>query len=279
MIFSKENLTLTGDGGVNISAEFSKGIYSEARLTLDGAMVGIDSYDDAIRSDGSVRIENSDLMIASGGDGIHCKSKQENKKSDIYINESKLTVMSNADGLYCSGDIAVSDTEADFLIDGGSIGKNHAENNGFDFRDSIRHKNKNEILSTGRAVPDSTILERLMEKSFSVSGVSSEGEANFSGTVLNINSAQHGFYCKSINIENGRYTVKCDGNGLYATDNIAVENGKVNVRAYGNGMESEFIRLADGDFSLSTWGEALVSAESDENISVFSARVQTQSLR
>ena len=115
-----------------------------------------------------------------------------------------------------------------------------------------------------------------MEKSFSVSGVSAEGDALLKDSEVSINSVQHGVRCKSISIEDGEYDVRCDGNGIYATETITVEDGEVDIIAFGNGLESGVIRLYDGDLYISAEGKALFSPMGEESIEYGSAELHTE---
>ncbi len=279
VIFSKDDIVLTGDGNLNIKAKFNKGIFSKKDITLKGVNLNIVSFDDGIRSNDSILVENSKLDITAGGDGIHLSNKNRDTNGKILVYNSKISLLCEYDGMDCAGDILICDGELDIMVADGSTGRNYRGNHDFIFNDNnIPDKNKNEIFATGRATADSSTFERLMGKSAAVSGVATEGEAVFSDTVMKINSAQHGFDCESIEIENGYCFVKSDGNGLYAEDEISVDGADVNIMAYSNGIESENIRLVDGKIFISALNEALVSSEGDDGIEIDSALVQTERL-
>ena len=118
----------------------------------------------------------------------------------------------------------------------------------------------------------------MMGKNVSFSGVVSEGETAFRDTIIKINSAQHGIDSKSIEIENGYCSIKSDGNGLYAEDDVSVDGADVNIMAHCNGMESEKISLVDGKIFINTSGEALVSSKGNEGVRIDGALIETKRL-
>ena len=115
-----------------------------------------------------------------------------------------------------------------------------------------------------------------MEKNISLSGIAGDSEGVFSDTIIKINSAQHGISCESIETEDGFCSLKCDGNGLFAKEDISVDGTDVNIMAYGNGIEGEEISLLDGKIFISAMGEAVVSSEGEDGIEIDYAFVQTE---
>ena len=277
VVFSKDDIVLTGEGTLSVKADFNKGVFSEKDVTLKDAQVSIVSFDDGIRSLDNVRVENSELLIVSGGDGIHADDKNGDAKGKLLSHSSKITVFGDMDGIDCSGDIFVFDSELDITVGDGSKGRNHHGNHDSIFDDNnISDKNKNDIFASGRATADSSTLERFMEKNISLSGIAGDSEGVFSDTIIKINSAQHGISCESIETEDGFCSLKCDGNGLFAKEDISVDGTDVNIMAYGNGIEGEEISLLDGKIFISAMGEAVVSSEGEDVIEIDSAFVQTE---
>ena len=278
VIFSAEPLTLEGEGRIHLRAEFNKGIFTKESLSLDGAVLSVESFDDGIRSDGDIRIRNSDLMINSGGDGLHCGNLKQNKQGDVYILDSKLSLFSSSDGIDSCRDITVSGGTVEFITGGGSVGRAYGENHGFGISDKLKDKNMNGLFTPGRATQDSTTLENILEKKDSVSAVFAQGNAEFKDVAVSISSAQHGFSCENAAIEKGKYSVRCDGNGFYVSERISVESSNLNIIAYGNGAEGESIRFEDGEIFISSSGEALISSKGKEHIDIISSEVQIKTI-
>lgn len=264
VIFSKGDIALTGEGTVNIEAKFNKGIFSKKDITVKGANINVVSFDDGIRSNDSILIENSKLDIAAGGDGIHIGDNNRDIKGKILAYDSDISIVSEFDGIESAGDVLLCDGSLEITAAGGSTGRYYSRKHSSVFpQSSVPDKNKNDILATGRATADSSTLERLMEKKVSLSGITAKGTAVFSDVIMRINSVHHGLDCKSIEIENGRYSVKSDGDGFHTSGDIAVDGGDINIVSCHNGMDCRKARLIDGKVFISAYGKGVVSDESD----------------
>ena len=277
VIFSKGDLVITGEGSVNIEAKFNKGIFSRKDITLKGANLNIVSFDDGIRSNDSTLIERSKLHIMSGGDGIHIGDNNRDIKGKILVYDSDCSILSEYDGIESAGDVFLCGGKIDITAAGGSTGRYYKKKHAGVFSESSGpDKNKNDILATGRATADSSTLERLMEKKASFTGISAKGSAVLSDVIMSISSVHNGLDSKSIEIENGHYSVKSDGDGFYVTEDISVDGGDINIASCHNGMDCQKARFTDGKIFISAHNEGVVCREESEGAFIDSAEVQIE---
>jgi hypothetical protein len=75
----------SGDDGSGGSA---KGLKAGVDVTILGGTFDIDASDDAIHSNGSLKISGGDILLASGDDGIHSDSTLEISGGDLRITKS-----------------------------------------------------------------------------------------------------------------------------------------------------------------------------------------------
>ena len=71
------NITITAGGGANAEAagdESCKGLKSGSGMVLLGGSYFIDSYDDAVHSNGDITITGGSFMLSTGDDGVHSDS-------------------------------------------------------------------------------------------------------------------------------------------------------------------------------------------------------------
>lgn len=83
------NLTTTGAGDETVS---TKGIKAVTNITINGGEFNIDSYDDAIHSNGAVTINGGTINLASEDDGIHADGT-------LDINDGKINISKSYEGL------------------------------------------------------------------------------------------------------------------------------------------------------------------------------------
>lgn len=262
VIFSEEDIVFEGDGFVRIKADFNKGIFSKKDVTLNGAKISIASFDDGIRSNETVRIKNSEVMIASGGDGIHTAENKVDKNGKVIIDDSNISYMGESDGIDSAGDVLFYGGSAEFLVSGGSSGKYfHKNYSSVIDEDKGPDKNKNDILSAGKATADSSTFENAISKNTENAAVTVGGNAVFNDVNLKINSAYHGIMGDNIEFEDGYCSVRSDGNGLFAKQEISFDGAKINISSCYNGIECEEAQFSDGNILINAFNEGIVCAD------------------
>jgi len=74
--------------GDDSSGDSTKGLKAGVDVTILGGTFDIDSSDDSIHSNGSLKISGGDILLASGDDGIHSDSTLEISGGDLSITKS-----------------------------------------------------------------------------------------------------------------------------------------------------------------------------------------------
>lgn len=99
------------------SSESAKGIKSGSDMIIGGGSFKIDSADDAVHSNGIIKIENGSFEITSGDDGIHAdtaltiddgklnitKSYEGLESTDLVISGGEIYIVASDDGLNAAG--------------------------------------------------------------------------------------------------------------------------------------------------------------------------------
>nr|WP_320120670.1 carbohydrate-binding domain-containing protein [uncultured Marinifilum sp.] len=111
------NLTLTSGNGSTFSTgtDSSKGIKAGSAIEIIGGNIKVNSADDAIHSDGSIKIQDVTLEISSADDGIHAETDLniisgyidisdsyegiESAEGSITIDNGEIYIVSSDDGI------------------------------------------------------------------------------------------------------------------------------------------------------------------------------------
>ena len=110
-IFSKDDLTVNGDGTLVVNANYNHGIQSKDNLVLISGTIQINSAGDGIVGKDSVLIKEADITINSGNAGIK-GTNVAGGKGYIYLDNPTIDITSVEDGLH-------SDTVVQ--MDGGDV--------------------------------------------------------------------------------------------------------------------------------------------------------------
>jgi hypothetical protein len=100
VIFSKADLTLNGEGTLNITTAYNHGIVSKDDLVITGGTYNISSANDAINGKNSVKIKDGAITInSSAGKGITSKNADDTTKGYVYICGGTITIKKSTEGI------------------------------------------------------------------------------------------------------------------------------------------------------------------------------------
>jgi len=112
VIYSKSDLTFTGDGELVLKGNYADGIVGKDDLTFRNGTYNITAADDAIRGKDSVHIANGDFVITTKGDGIKSTNDTKTDKGFVLIENGNIEITSGDDGIHA---------EKSLIIDGGEL--------------------------------------------------------------------------------------------------------------------------------------------------------------
>lgn len=109
VIYSKDDLTIQGQGSLTINSEYAHGIVGNDDLILTGGKIEINALKDGIHAHDSIRICQLDLTIHAGDDGMSASNDENN--AFIYIESGNISIPSCYEGIEA----------INIQIDGGNI--------------------------------------------------------------------------------------------------------------------------------------------------------------
>ena len=134
VIFSKDDLTINGEGTLNINANYKHGIVSKNDLNIVGGTFNINSVSQALSGKDAVKIYGGVFNIESQGKGIKSENVDETEKGNIYITGGEFNLNTVDDALHTSGSIVIDEgnftikteddgmhADKDLVINGGNI--------------------------------------------------------------------------------------------------------------------------------------------------------------
>lgn len=100
VIFSKADLTINGEGTLNITGNYKHGIAAKDQLTITGGIYNINVVKDAINGNDGVKIKAGTFAISSQtGNGISSKNSEDTTKGYVYICGGEITITNCAEGI------------------------------------------------------------------------------------------------------------------------------------------------------------------------------------
>ncbi len=77
VIYSKDNITFSGDGTLTVTAKSGHGVVCNDTLTVENGMLTVNAVDDGIHANDGVMITGGSLCLTAGDDGVSVKNDEE----------------------------------------------------------------------------------------------------------------------------------------------------------------------------------------------------------
>jgi hypothetical protein len=112
VIFSKTDLTINGEGTLNITGNYKHGIVVKDKLTITEGTYKISAVKDDINSNDGVKIKDGTFTLsAKDGNGISVKNSEDSTKGFVYIYGGDIIITDCVEGIEGTA----------IIIDGGTI--------------------------------------------------------------------------------------------------------------------------------------------------------------
>ena len=119
VIFSHDDLTINGSGSLTITADYKHGIKANDDLAIAGGTVNITAKQDALHVNEDAALVNTGLTITAGDDAVTTEGTIHIDNSDILINECYEGLEAENINVY-SGNIEIYPSDDGFNAAGGS---------------------------------------------------------------------------------------------------------------------------------------------------------------
>jgi hypothetical protein len=226
-IFSKDDLTIFGEGSLTVQGNYNDGIASKDGLVIASGTINVTAVDDGIRGKDYLYIKDGNITVEVEGDGL----KSDNEDSDkgyIMIDDGTIDITADGDGIQAETDLLIAYGNISVTVGGGS----------------------------NQAIDEET----------SAKGIKSGIYTEINGGTLTINSADDAIHSNgSIVINAGTMELASGDDGVHADADLTINDGYIEVTESYEGIESDlgdltvnggiiYITAEDDGFNLSAGG-------------------------
>ena len=216
VIFSKDDLILSGKGILKVTSNYEDAIVSKDDLKVTSGTYEIIAKDDALRGTESVEITDGEFNITSGGDAIKSTKEGDSEKGFVLISGGEFNITSEDDGISAQTNVVIKDgtfnikttgvnssdaakgivAESLITIEGGEIN--------IDSGDDGIHSNGNISITAGKITINS-----------SDDGIHADGLVEIGGGDINI-TAHEGIEGTYVKINDGTIYISASDDGINA---------------------------------------------------------------
>ena len=216
VIFSKDDLEISGLGTLNIEANYKRGINCKDALQLSGGTLNVTSADDALRGKEGVTVSGGTLTITADGDGIQASDEE---KGALTVSGGSLTLNTGKDGLQA---------EAALTVTGGTLN----------------------VTAGGDAIKgasDVTVSGGSLTLDAASDGVHADGALTVSGGTIKIPQSKEGLEGASVTVTGGDVDITASDDGINAASDDGESDNEFSLPSDVNGKAR---RPEDGGFTL-----------------------------
>lgn len=123
-IFSKEDLTLKGDGFIKINGNVKNGVYSKNTLKITGGSFEIFSQNNGLVGKDKVAIEAGSVNINCARDGIKATNENESGKGTVSVTGGNIYIESGDDAIQAISGVTVNSCSITAKIQGRKVNCN-----------------------------------------------------------------------------------------------------------------------------------------------------------
>ncbi len=209
--YSKEDLSINGDGTLVITGNYSNGLRSKDDLVLAGGTIEITAKNNAIKGKDSVSILAGNYTLnTTEGDGIQANNSEDAEKGYVAIDGGTFTIQSGRDGIQAETNLSIQ--SADLTI-----------------------------KTADGAQSQSLVTDE------SYKGLKAGGVMTISSGTFAIDSADDSLHANdTINITGGTITANSGDDGIHADNELTISDGTIAIEESYEGLEASVITIAGG---------------------------------
>ena len=221
-IFSKDDLTINGDGTLTVNANYNDGITSKDDLKINGGIITVNAVNDGVRGRDSVVVKGGTTTIKAAGDGIQSNNDEDSTKGYVSIEDGTINIIAGADGIQAETSLTVSGGMV--TISSGGSSNNAASTNAGNNQNPMG----NPGMNTNTATTDTA----------SAKGLKAGVALVITGGTINLDSSDDTIHSDgSISISGGTINAASGDDGMHAESTLEINGGDISITKCYEGIE------------------------------------------
>ena len=221
-VFSRDDLTINGSGGLTVTAAEESGIVCNDELVLTGGTIAVDAAADALHVNDNLRIMETQLNLKAGDDGISLTGLE----SELYWESGTLTVTATGDDI-------------------------NAENNIRILNGSLTLEAGDDGISVGGITGTLEITGGTLQITAADKGIAAENNVTLAGGTVEIDAEDDGISTAGLfRMEDGKLAITTRDDGIHSDTAVEIRGGTVQIPSCYEGIEAVTIDVSGGEITI-----------------------------
>ena len=245
-IFSKDDLTIKGNGSLTVSANYNDGIVSKDDLKITGGNISVTSVDDGLIGKDSINIKGGTIKVTASGDGLKATNTEDTTKGYVLIEGGTLNIISTNDGIQAETNVNITEGTINITSGGGSVNSSS--------------KNDNMQNPWGQWGKSSNTTSSSSDTS-SAKAIKAVSNIIIDGGTITIDSSDDSLHSNdNLTINGGTFEISSGDDGIHSDTTLEINGGDINISKSYEGIESTAITINDGAIHLVSSDDGLNAA-------------------
>ncbi len=240
-IFSKTDLTLNGEGTLNITGNCKCGAVSKDDLIICGLNLTVKSTGCSLEGKDCVKIKDAAITVSSGGDGIRSTNTEKANKGFVYIETGNIDITSGNDGIQAATVLKAANGNVKIAAGGGAA--DTKQNSG------------------GRNMPGFGGKTQTTDDEESTKGLKAGSLIVIDEGSFEVSSKDDSFHSNGdIEINGGSFTAATGDDGFHADSNLIINGGSITVSCSYEGLEGQKVTVTGGNIDITASDDGINAA-------------------
>ena len=211
-VFSKDDLTINGTGGLIINGNYKHAVVSKDDLIVTAKDLTVNAANVGLNGKDSVKLSEATVSITAGSDGIRSENGTDADKGFVSVMDSAVTIVSGKDGIQAETSFTAENATVNITTGGGNT----------------------------RSI-DATESYKGIKAGISIIIDSGSYQINALDDAIHTNG--------SLRISAGDFTLQSRDDGIHANVMIEISGVMINISAF-EGLEATYILISGGDITI-----------------------------